>query len=580
MKRRLFFLFTFLFLFLMQCQKQKPSLSKHTYLPQEEKYIALAKAFDQKDQIDSAYHYYSLLMEFQLMRHDTLEAAKTNINLMVLDYKMNDFPSTEKRCTEAIAFGLRHQDYFKVCDGYNFLGLSAYEQRNYTEAIEYYTLMRQYYPQLTPDTMLYYLNYQTNIGNVYHEMKKYDAALTTYDAIMHVDSILIYGPEDYARALDNKAKTLMESNPEYDVLPLLTRAMHLRDSIHIPSGLITSYLHLSEYYLNTKQPLQAATYAQQSLALCREIHNVNDELQSLVLWSKADPTHADVALFRYAELRDSLLFVERTFEDQVARIRFKTREKEATIAQQEHIIHRRNQYLITGSLFFLVLSIGAFFIWKQKQRIALQKSQLEAQVVQIRSLQREMHHRIKNSLEKVVMYIGMQTNTMGTVAVDLTNKVKSMLFIHQQLLEHPSDTDIVMASYLEKIVQNTLQAYDATRHVAYVDTQVILSDKHAVKLGGIVTELVTNSVKYAYEPTDIGNLSLQLTLAGSSLRLVYADDGRGLNSERLAGKETSHGMQTIKGIVEKEYKGRFTLENREERGLLFTLIFQLPTIET
>jgi len=211
-------------------------------------------------------------------------------------------------------------------------------------------------------------------------------------------------------------------------------------------------------------------------------------------------------------------------------------------------------------LLVLLLLTGAYWIWKQKQRIATQNVQLEDQLIQIRSLQMEMHHRIKNSLEKVTMYISVQKNALGDYAIDLTNKVKSMLFIHQQLLEHPTQTDIDLQGYLEKIVANTLLAYDAVQLQTNVVADFSLSDQHAVKIGGIVTELVTNSVKYAFAAGAAGTIQLKLTREGQTLTLVYEDNGKGLDTERMTGKEASVGMRTIRGIVEQEYRGRFEVK--------------------
>jgi len=111
-----------------------------------------------------------------------------------------------------------------------------------------------------------------------------------------------------------------------------------------------------------------------------------------------------------------------------------------------------------------------------------------------------------------------------------------------------------------------------------LQTQVLadfrLSDKHAVKLGGIVTELVTNSVKYAFDEGAAGAIQLGLTREGQTLTLVYEDNGKGLDTERMTGKEASVGMRTIRGIVEREYKGVFEMDRGVEAGVLVRMMFR------
>jgi two-component sensor histidine kinase len=561
-------------LLLTHCRQPKKDTLHSIDLPHEKELLVKAKAFQKEDQIDSAYYYFSLLMKSNLMHGDSVGVAKTNINLLALEYKMNDFPSTERRCVDAIQFGKRNHDYYKVCDGYNFLGLSALNQQKYDEALYNLGQMKAYYPLLAPDTMLYYLNYHTNIGNVHHEMKHYTQAIASYDAIMAVDSILIYGAEDYARALDNKAKSMMEYTPDKDVLPMLLEALEVRKKVGLPSGLVTSYIHLSQYYLRKKQNDQAIYYALQSIQTCRRIHNVHDELTSLLILSQALPNETSTSFKRYAFLRDSLMLVERTFKDNAARIRFETREKEQEIVEQKQSIILRNRSLLWGAFLLVISLLGAFTFWKQKRSIDKQKTQVEIQNKIITELKREVHHRVKNDLKRIILFVNEKNkDAQSTILNELNNKIKSMLYVHLQLLESNDSADIDLQSYFNEIVKNVINTYQDTRTsiVSKVETPYELSYDRALLLGLMVNELLTNSFKYAFHDGLSGTIMIHMIQEEDHFTLTYTDDGQGFPKEFNIQKLTTKGLKLIDGLS-KQLRGTFRIVS-VEKGVQFEITF-------
>jgi len=62
---------------------------------------------------------------------------------------------------------------------------------------------------------------------------------------------------------------------------------------------------------------------------------------------------------------------------------------------------------------------------------------------------------------------------------------------------------------------------------------VILSARTLSRLGIIVNELLTNSVKYAFPARPEGRVRILLSREGSGFSLEYSDDGVGLPADRL-----------------------------------------------
>ena len=73
-----------------------------------------------------------------------------------------------------------------------------------------------------------------------------------------------------------------------------------------------SRLHLAEYYLKHQDSLTALKHAKQAHKIAVNLGLNRDILSSLVLLSKADPTHATQYMTDYISLNDSLLLEERS----------------------------------------------------------------------------------------------------------------------------------------------------------------------------------------------------------------------------------------------------------------------------
>ena len=79
------------------------------------------------------------------------------------------------------------------------------------------------------------------------------------------------------------------------------------------------------------------------------------------------------------------------------------------------------------------------------------------------------------------------------------------------------------------------------------------------QLGTIIHELVTNSLKYAFDPKSKNMLELTFHLKDNKLHFTYHDNGKGCEIEKL---EQSHslGLDLIKLTV-KELGGELSFEN-------------------
>ncbi len=93
-------------------------------------------------------------------------------------------------------------------------------------------------------------------------------------------------------------------------------------------------------------------------------------------------------------------------------------------------------------------------------------------------------------------------------------------------------------------------------------------------LGAIVTELITNSLKHAYDPGDSGTITVSFGVDDAGATLTVADDGKGLPPGSDPTEGDSFGLMIARMMAE-QINGVFTLESQGGHGTVGTVAFPL-----
>lgn len=166
----------------------------------------------------------------------------------------------------------------------------------------------------------------------------------------------------------------------------------------------------------------------------------------------------------------------------------------------------------------------------------------------------EMNHRVANSLSLVSAMIRLQTNTIGSdeakIALQETqSRIAAIAGVHRSLYTSENVGAVALDIYLGALIDDLQRTGGASPEIT-VATQleaISVTADQAVALGVIVTELVSNALKYAY-PEGKGTITVQLEkLDENRLRLCVDDDGIGFNPTE-APKGTGLGTKLIKAM--------------------------------
>lgn len=166
-------------------------------------------------------------------------------------------------------------------------------------------------------------------------------------------------------------------------------------------------------------------------------------------------------------------------------------------------------------------------------------ARLELLTEQQAVLLREMNHRIANSLQLITALLDMHgrrsnDETIQEALRQAAERVEAVAKIHQRLYTSAEIGHVDMDDYLRGLLaeMERVSTGSVARIVLTCDPVRLPTDK-AISVGLIVSELVTNAVKYAYAPGEDGVVRVELRgdpgagEGGGGWLLAVEDDGRG-----------------------------------------------------
>lgn len=148
-------------------------------------------------------------------------------------------------------------------------------------------------------------------------------------------------------------------------------------------------------------------------------------------------------------------------------------------------------------------------------------------------LLREVNHRVQNSLQLVSSFLRLQARESSDDAVrdslgEAQKRLNAVALVHRRLHQDASVEIVDLARYLENLLSDMLTSMDSgwKDHLVLDLAPILIATDKAVNIGLILTELVINIQKYAYDGAP-GPLLVRLEQSRGNLRMVVSDEGRG-----------------------------------------------------
>ena len=197
-----------------------------------------------------------------------------------------------------------------------------------------------------------------------------------------------------------------------------------------------------------------------------------------------------------------------------------------------------------------------------------------------KALLREIHHRIKNNLALIISLINLRAGDFKdakseALMHELKDRIMSITLLHEKLYRGDSFTSVYLPDYITSLANHLIKSLNHSGNVP-VELSFDLQEAEcphdaAVPLGLIVTELITNAVKYAFpEDRRKGTIKIGLQRKGEHLQLLVQDDGRGMPDHSYSSQPDSLGFKLIESLTQ-QISGELSIENRN--GTTVSLTF-------
>lgn len=193
---------------------------------------------------------------------------------------------------------------------------------------------------------------------------------------------------------------------------------------------------------------------------------------------------------------------------------------------------------------------------------------------------RELHHRIKNQFNMLLGMISLHEiaaeEDISSLLNDLQNKIRTLSLLHEKLHMKATDELLDLRSYLNDLYELIIKDFLDLKVVLSTDIDdVTLTLETALPLGLIFTELLSNSIKYAFGRERENTLSLRIKKDGQSrLSIEYYDNGSGYpgNIEELS--SSSLGLSLVRMMTE-QLGGKMQLST-DAKGAIFRAVINQP----
>ena len=215
--------------------------------------------------------------------------------------------------------------------------------------------------------------------------------------------------------------------------------------------------------------------------------------------------------------------------------------------------HRRMEKWIVLALGLAVTLSTSLFIEVNMMRARRNRElarTLERSLHEKGVLLSEIHHRVKNNMAIISSLLRLQARHsddegVKSILMDSQNRIRSMALVHEKLYRTKDLADINFRDYVQELLSHLIQTFDKEIDLD-LDLDVSKLDIDTIiPCGLILNELVTNSLKHAFDGVDSPRISVSMKEVDGRFRLVYTDNGTGVPDHVDFPPTGSLGLQII-----------------------------------
>lgn len=578
-------------LILERSEKSKDSVHMATA------YTYLGDYYVSQSVSDSAFMNYFSAEKTYLKIKDQINLAKTFLSKANLQYNEGDFFESEITVFKTLSILKKEKKVNELLyESYNLLGVLYNEREEYKKALEFQNKALQILEDkdIAPEFQ-YKAASLNNIGFIYMNMSNYKEAEKYFEKGLQEKNLFQDRASLYAILLDNLGYSKFKMNDSDQLPDLFYQSLQIRDSLDLFSGVVSSKIHLSEYYAFYKDTAKALELSKQALTLSRKTGKLVNTLEALKQTASVDPKNASIYSREYIKLNDKMLKDERKMGEKFSRIAYETNE----IKDQNSNLQEKNKTLVY--VFSICTLLGLFFyvyktqqaknrelLFKQQQQIANEdiynlmiSQQNEIELTRIRekkNVAQELHDGVLGRMFGIRISLDSLDKLDEEEAAgkrkkylaELKNIEQDIREISHDLNREKSELINNFIAILNKLFENQINTYNS-KLITTFDPNLKweeISNMIKINLYRIIQEGLQNCNKYA----NADFIKVELKNVNNVLVFTIEDDGIGFNTKKT---KNGIGLHNIEYRA-KECKGTVSIKSVKGEGTKLTV--KIPII--
>ncbi len=519
---------------------------------------ALAKLRSHKSLIYSAKGQYKLAAQNMIESFRLQEAIPGYRDLSVplqFSSSANEslyYKSKLEKDLESLTFLERSVDMNKHAFTIYNIALDHQHLQNYREALAYFKAASKEYQQLHQPS------FKGSIGNAYSALGQHDSAhyyLRNWIAEVKSRGTRIHLADAYAAM----ARSYQAQQNWKQAISYFDSALLLNERMGLKRSEALTRKEESQIYLKTHELKKALREIESSLNIVQAIGCVKDiqeflELKADILTSLNRHKEASAALIQSKTIRDSMANGENQLHITSLQIEYETERRNRDMAElksknelnEAQIETHHLQIALAISLLTIIAILGGLYYYRYQQKnkagrlleeknklIEYQNKELHSQNIEKESLLHEVHHRVKNNLQIISSLINLKSHQSSSETSEtlqqLSTRIFTMGLIHEKLYQKENVRCVRLDVYLAELGHHLIASFEDKSHPVIFDSaceEIEVDMDIALSCGLICNELITNSMKYAFQDDQTDrSVILRLKQVGNSLELSLADTG-------------------------------------------------------
>ena len=512
-----------LFCCLFSCKNQEENPPLDANLEQAE------QLFTNKE-YRKAYYYYNQSFLYNTEQKNTKRAVFNLLRMAHIENLECDYIGSEATTTQAIklfdkSIPIPYQTNAYTSIGLNYLHLANYEDANkmFEKAI-----------QITDDSLTIYIA-KNNIAYAYIKQKAYQKAVQLLSEI-ETKKGLQESPLDYARVLDNKGIALFHLN-DNTALSYLEKAKAIREANNDDSQVVSSYMHLAEYYQKENDLETTTKWAEKAYQSATKAFIPDDRLEALNLLFTATSNNDLKNQYHetYIRINDSLQKARQQAKNQFAKIKY-----DAEKAETQKQTYQLRMY---GSVALLILSFAVFVLL---YRLTLQRNKrkvLETQYSTETKIAKRLHDELANDVHNTIAFAETQ-NLENEQNKEILLENLDTIYQRARNISNENKQINIGETFVEQL-KHMIHSYGSDTINVILNTaalhEIQLKDEVKIALYRVLQELMVNMKKHS----ECTLVAIAFKNNHTTLEITYSDNGKGIQNQL----HTKNGLQNVENRI-------------------------------